>query len=437
MTARRTAAAGLMAAALAAGWAAGRTQAAEALSLAPPPAADAGDRAWVEMVPAGRELRAVTHADGCPTASVDGAARPMRPRVARDAAFAVGVCALALRPQDRVAEVAGARLVLAPVTPRRIVILGDTGCRVKGRTVQACDDPKAWPFPQVAAHAAARRPDLIVHVGDYLYRESPCPEGDARCAGSPHGDTWAAWTADFFAPAGPLLTAAPWVFVRGNHESCARSAVGWFRLLDAAPEPPTCPAESAPFAVDIGGTSLVVLDSADTDDREVKNDQAFRAQYEAGLKLAPGPVWIVTHRPVWAVVPAAKLGPLGQIEVGLNRSEQVALHGEDLGRVDLMLSGHVHEFEALDFGAGRPPQLVVGTGGDIAEDGATPAFVRTVVGLDGLDAKLLQFARFGYLVLDRKGPGWTGAFYDADDRLTAACSLAGRTLACAPVNQGR
>jgi hypothetical protein len=354
----------------------------------------------------------------------------MRPRAVRDEAFAVGVCALALQPSDRVVEVAGARIALPPLMPRRIVILGDSGCRVKGHAIQACDDPKAWPFPQVAAHAAARRPDLIVHVGDYLYRESPCPEGDARCAGSPHGDTWSAWTADFFAPAGRLLTAAPWVFVRGNHESCARSGLGWFRLLDAAPEPPTCPAESAPFAVDIGGASLAVLDSADTEDREVKNDQAFRAQYEAALKLASGPVWIVTHRPVWAVVPVTKVGG---IEVGLNRSEQAALHGEDLARVDLVLSGHIHEFEALDFGADRPPQLVVGTGGDITEDAATPAFTRKDVDLDGLDAKLLQFARFGYLMLDRNGAGWTGEFYDADDRLTARCKIAGRTLACTPV----
>jgi predicted phosphodiesterase len=367
------------------------------------------------MVASGRELRVATHADGCPAARVDGTARPMRPRAAEDEAFAVGVCSLPLQPADRVAEVAGERLVLPRAAPpRRIVILGDTGCRVKGRTVQACDDPKAWPFPQVAARAAARRPDLIVHVGDYLYRESPCPQGDVHCAGSPHGDTWAAWTADFFAPAGRLLTAAPWVFVRGNHESCARAGLGWFRLLDAAPQPPTCPAESAPFAVDIGGTSLVVLDSADTADREVENDRAFRAQYEAALKLAPsGPVWIVTHRPVWAVAPAARLGPLGQIEVGLNRSEQVALHGEDLSRVDLVLSGHIHEFESLDFGAARPPQLVVGTGGDVTEAGATPAFTRRTVDLDGLEAKLLQFARFGYLVLDRTRTGWAGRFYDA------------------------
>lgn len=394
-------------------------------------------RAWAQEVQSGRELRATAAGPTCPEAMVDGAARPMRLRAAPDAAFPVAVCALALRPADRRASVDGAVIPLPPAEPRRIVILGDTGCRIKGETVQACDDPKAWPFREVAARAAARRPDLVIHVGDYLYREGPCPAGDAHCAGTPHGDTWATWDADFFAPAGPLLDAAPWVFVRGNHESCARAGAGWFRLLDAAPAPSACPADSAPFTVDLGGLSLVVVDSADTGDRKVAHDAPFRAEVEAGLKLAPtGPVWLVTHRPVWGVVPAAKLGPLGQLEVGLNRSEQVALHGADLGRVDLVVSGHIHEFEALDFGPGRPPQLVVGTGGDITEEGATPKINRAEVSLDGLQAKLLQFARFGYLMLDRTPDGWSGGFYDAQDRLTATCAVTGRRLACTPVGGG-
>jgi hypothetical protein len=361
----------------------------------------------------------------------------MHVRAARDAAFDTTVCSLPLGRRDRTAEVLGETIALPPPVPHRIVILGDTGCRLKGETIQACNDPKVWPFATVSARAAARRPDLIVHVGDYLYRESPCPAGDARCAGSPHGDNWTTWSADFFAPAGPLLTAAPWVFVRGNHESCARAGLGWFRLLDAAPEPPACPAESPVFAVDIGGDALLIMDSADTEDRDVKNDKPFRRQFEEGLKLAPAAdkVWIVTHRPVWAVAPAAKLGPLGQLDVGLNRSEQVALHGEDLGRVGLVVSGHIHEFESLDFGPSRPPQLVVGTGGDVAEDGATPSFTRRTVDLDGLDARLLQFARFGYFLLDRTRTGWSGAFYDADDRLTATCKIADRQLACWPVKR--
>ena len=35
--------------------------------------------------------------------------------------------------------------------------------------------------------AAAQKPDLVIHVGDYYYRETPCPAGEAKCAGSPFG----------------------------------------------------------------------------------------------------------------------------------------------------------------------------------------------------------------------------------------------------------
>src|SRR5262249_9219466 len=64
---------------------------------------------------------------------------------------------------------------------------------------------------EVAVRAAGRerrrRQDLVIHVGDYLYRQSACPPGDAGCAGSPYGDDWPTWKADFFAPAAPALLA--------------------------------------------------------------------------------------------------------------------------------------------------------------------------------------------------------------------------------------
>ena len=45
----------------------------------------------------------------------------------------------------------------------------------------------------------------MIHVGDYIYREDPCPAGDEGCAGSPYGDNWPTWEADFFEPAGAAL----------------------------------------------------------------------------------------------------------------------------------------------------------------------------------------------------------------------------------------
>ncbi len=118
--------------------------------------------------------------------------------------------------------------------PQRILVLGDTGCRIKGASLQACNDPAQWPFPQLAAAAASLKPDLVIHVGDYLYRESACPAGNQGCAGSPWGDNWTTWQADFFTPAAPLLAAAPIVLARGNHEDCKRAGPGWTRLQGPA-----------------------------------------------------------------------------------------------------------------------------------------------------------------------------------------------------------
>ena len=76
---------------------------------------------------------------------------------------------------------------LFPVLPRsikRIVVIGDTGCRLKGDNVQDCNDPAQWPFAAIARLAAARHPDLVIHVGDYHYRESPCRQSVRRQLGS-------------------------------------------------------------------------------------------------------------------------------------------------------------------------------------------------------------------------------------------------------------
>jgi len=112
-------------------------------------------------------------------------------------------------------------------------------CRFNLYTMQGnspCDDPAAWPFARVAMTAAGFAPDLVIHVGDYHYRETPCADR-AGCANSPHGDTWRAWQADFFDPAEGLLASAPWIMLRGNHEDCLRAGAGWqlLRLLFTMP----------------------------------------------------------------------------------------------------------------------------------------------------------------------------------------------------------
>jgi Outer membrane efflux protein/Calcineurin-like phosphoesterase len=391
------------------------------------------DHAWVQYVSGGLELRAITSAGACPAASIDGAPASMTTRAQPAPEFPVLSCALSL-PSGARQVTAGAHAFTLPSHPaQRILIFGDSGCRLKGKAVQACNDPRQWPFAQVAASAAKMHADVVIHVGDYYYRESPCPANATGCQGSPHGDTWASWDADFFTPADPLFAAAPWVFARGNHEDCTRGAHGWYRFLDAGSTPLTCPAVDAAFKVDLGGLNLYVIDGADADDLTAPPElvKHFGDQLDA-LKsdLAHGKGWIVTHRPIWGVTFQQHRGPLGPGNVPLDRTEQVAVAHRNLDGVQMIVAGHVHDFAAIDFGPKRPAQLVAGTGGDVGEPGEPVTPKLETVHIDGMTGKDFTFERYGYLVLDRTGEDWIGSFYDMDDKVLASCRLHLRALTC-------
>jgi hypothetical protein len=391
-------------------------------------AAVAADPAWVQMTATGAQARAVTEAPACPQIMIDGHAQPMIERAAPTDAFPGRVCQADLPQGAQRVSIDGAALPSVRPQVNRLVILGDSGCRLLGAFVQNCNDPSAWPFARVATLAAAKKPDLVVHVGDYYYRETPCPATAAGCTGSPYGDRWPSWQAEVYTPAAPLLAAAPWVFARGNHEDCSRGGAGWFRLLDAAPTPKSCPAQSDTFALDIGGVNLLIVDSADTEDNTAPAPltATFAARLDSVPKTAGGePVWIVTHRPFWFAFPVA-----GALTDGkTNQTERAAVKGLDLSGVALVLSGHVHNLTSLDFGPARPPQLIVGTGGDVL-DGKPPA-ISGNANVDGLAAQVFTFGRFGYFVFDRQGDDWVGAFYDLADTVVARCHLHARELSCA------
>ncbi len=383
--------------------------------------------AWVQMTAGGAEIRLVTPGAACPAVRVDGAARPTVQRAGPSEAFPNRVCAARLRAGDRRVLVDGLALLAPRARPERLVILGDSGCRLKGGFVQNCRDPGGWPFARIAALAAARKPDLVIHVGDYYYRETPCPAGNAGCAGSPYGDRWATWKAELFDPAAPLLAAAPWVFARGNHEDCKRGAGGWFRQLDAAPAVKTCPADSDTFAVDLGGPTVFVVDSNDTEDLIAPADKVARFAARLNpVKPGPGGAWILTHRPFWN---SSRLGDI--VADGMvNATERAAVKDRDLAGVGLILSGHVHNFTTVSFGSARPPQLVAGTGGDTLDLDDAPPPAAGTARVDGLPAEVFTMGRFGYFVFDRRGEDWVGRFYDTRDAIAAVCVLHRRTLAC-------
>ena len=386
---------------------------------------------WTVLGPGGQAtVRVVSTATTCPALQVNAERFPLRVRAHPTRPdFPVLICEAALPPDAVSVTMDGRQLPLLSRAPEKIVILGDTGCRMKNTLVQACNDPDAWPFARIARSAAVWQPDLVLHVGDYFYRDSPCPAGNTACAGNPWGDTWAAAQADFFVPAGPLLQAAPWIFVRGNHEECQRTGNAWFRLLDPRPLPQECTDETEPYTVPIGERTLFVLDTTTAHDLRAAPETVANFATQLAKLAENRPVWLLSHKPFWA------FGTRGQAQdraalFRTNPTLQAAVRQGLSAGIELVLSGHLHTTEFLAFAQGEPHQFVVGNGGALLD----PPLATELVGLDIADRTVLQaetLTGFGYVTLERGKGGWTITPRDTAG-LPRPCRFRSTGMSCAP-----
>ncbi len=396
-------------------------------------AADQPLYAWVQLGPGDNaQARALVPAGAaCPDLAIDGQAQRMQVRAPADPAgsFSVTSCQAAVPRAAGSLRIGAQPLPLPSAAPRRIAVIGDTGCRIKGRQAQACDDPAAWPFPAVAEAVAAARPDLIVHVGDYHYRESPCPDAEDGCVGSRWGYNWGTWDVDFFAPAGPMLAIAPFLFVRGNHETCRRAWRGWFRFLAEGPWTPECHDHGAPFAVSVDGHRLVVLDSAEADDRRPDPGQVeiYAAQFRAVNDLAAGAPgsWLITHKPFWSIGRVKDAGGPRPHSDGFNAVLQAADRDVPLApQIVSILSGHFHLFQALSFAGtpARPNQLVLGNGGTLLVRG--PATLPPDFDAWGMAARnFITLERFGFALFETVDGAWRMTLNDTAGKVFGTCDL--------------
>jgi hypothetical protein len=379
---------------------------------------------WVELGE-GRQAIArvvVTAPRDCPPISIDGTTRSMTPRLPVPAGF-VPACEVSIPAGAKSATVGGHSLMLPKPDPARVAVFGDTGCRVKGPEIQDCNHAEKWPFPRVAARAAAAKPDLMIHVGDYLYREDMCPPAkQSFCGGNPSGDNWETWNADFFKPAAKLLAAAPWAFSRGNHENCERSWRGWFYYLDPHPwQGGKCEAFEAPYLIQLGRFELIMFDSSATGN-DMASSQIDRYAHELA-SIHASHAWLVAHHPFWGF--ATGNPSLHPSTPGL---EEAWMKAAPKG-IDLVVSGHVHLFELLSFDHDLPPALVAGQGGTDLANPIEASLIGTRLGPATVVAGTSEH-QFGYTILTRTEDGWRLALKNLQDRTLADCSIRGRETSC-------
>lgn len=384
---------------------------------------------WVQAGPNGAAIaRVITKREICPDIKLDGVAVQMDERQSPTDDFPVLVCEIIIPEGTNTASVFSRNLKLPVENPKKIVILGDTGCRLEtGDVPQSCNDPEAWPFEKIALSASSFDPDLVIHVGDYLYREDACPEGDMGCFGSPFGDKYDTWKADFFSPANELLRSAPWVFSRGNHEECGRAGIGWFTFLDPNPPFTQCLEFTPPYLVDIGIVDLLILDSSAAKDNSAPDDmvETYKLQLSTLENLSGDNSWLVTHHPLWGIGESS--GEVFMINDTLQSASENTLANE----INLVISGHIHFFELLNFVQDRQPQLIIGMSGTEVDSLVTTPLPGMEIG--GATVKEgFNLNNFGFAMLELDEGVWKMSIRGVSGEVLLECDISESTATCFP-----
>ncbi len=418
-------------------------------------------------------LRAITTAASCPVYQADGNTLSMqvrakpemlaqrttvsKPELSKASAFPVLSCEANLAATVRQVSL-GQHSWQVPARVEKILVIGDTGCRTQASSnyYQACNDSQQWAFASMVAQAQKHKPDLIIHVGDYHYRENACPESEPACKGTPWGYGWDTWQADCFAPAQPLLQSAPWIFVRGNHETCQRGGQGWWRFLDPRPFLPgrDCnldkddlqgdysPPYAVPFLTSAGERQqVIVFDSAKVGYKVLSQHdfswQTYQQQMQEVERLSQQASFnlFINHHPILGL--ASERRKDGQLKIypGNQVLQDVmhSLHAERLfpRSVQMTLAGHVHIFEALSFSSDHPAQLVSGNGGSSLDAPLpTPLPEGTAVYPAAKIEQFINSNAVGFLIMQVRGKEWQIQAWDKDGNNYANCLSDKQKLHC-------
>jgi hypothetical protein len=418
---------------------------------------------WVQMLPdepqlhGGRLARAIiTEGDRCPKVLEDGRNVDMVRRPSPlQAAFPILICEAKLNGTSD-AWIGSRHLPIRPDNPQDIVVIGDTGCRMVHWETQPCRNGVEWPFAAVASSAAAEirangNQSFIIHVGDYHYRENPCADESPYCGGSPYGDNWATWEEEFFKPASPLLLAAPWVIMRGNHENCDRAGAGW--LFFFAFREPTgnaaCQNDLPPYRLSIGQAgqrqrTLVVLDTSNGTDRYGRDVRCkMFQQWIDDIDDSTSIIWLALHQPLLS--PSRDGQPKAidsdSCQPGKATDAFEGIRARLFGsptkpKVKLLLSGDTHLFQYFaPVDRGNPVQIIAGDGGTKLEklaSSAGPADNDTKradklllwdanADFFGVKGGALTIVRHGFVTLHSDGQTWTVTMRDVHDQTFATC----------------
>lgn len=385
---------------------------------------------------------AIVESSTCPHVKVDGVLYDMISRskdIKVEAFDQITSCEFVLPKNSKDVQIDGVTLTKVSNKRKKIAIVGDTGCRVGKTRVQNCNNidgyGEPWPFEKIAENIAKHDPDLIIHLGDYFYRDVKCPVGNKGCEG-PVGDQWPTWEIEFFKPARSLLSVAPWVFIRGNHESCDKSYKGWFYLLsdvDHLDQPwkdGKCVVQTSPYQISTDYLNMLVMDTStmpkDLEREDPTPDVLSRYVHQFnminGMAQNSNNNWLLVHHPIYGIV------ILGEeekhlrsitypLQLAIKQSVEKILHTN----IKRVISGHLHLFELLEFSDGRPKQIILGSGGTKIDPQITDELLTKYANVyDELNLKKKNFyhkSEYSFAIVELSKDGEIFKVYDVNNKL--------------------
>jgi hypothetical protein len=187
--------------------------------------------------------------------------------------------------------------------------------------------------------------------------------------------------------------------------------------------------------VTVGGRSFIMLDSSDASDDCACDTKHYVAQFTAMEKPSAG-TWLITHKPIWGFTFSKDKD--GERKLGIrNMTLQAALKKKfknvPPAGIGLVLSGHIHLWEALSFEDLRSPQFVLGSGGtDLAHKLPKDKDLKGEKIGGTKVAAIASDEAFGYTLFKPSSNigGWDATFYDPAGAPKIACQVEPKAVTC-------
>jgi hypothetical protein len=134
--------------------------------------------------------------------------------------------------------------------------------------------------------------------------------------------------------------------------------------------------------------------------------------------VGAGDDFLLTHDPIWTIDGATAGGNPEWLDQRLAAAVSATTAGMLSSQIRLVLSGHVHLYQMLDFGSltspHRPPQITVGSSGTELDPKTWTDANLITKNVDGQPVgHLITHSAFGYAVLrDVTGPTWNLRYFD-------------------------